>query len=480
MAVTKVLNIGDCGNGYHGKHLKAAIDYIKNEEKTDGGRLVGGINCQPDFAYDKMKNTKVKFGKTDKRQAYHFIISFEEDNIDDDTAFKITERFAKEYIGDDYEVIFSVHNNTKHKHGHIIFNSVNIKNGKKYRYEKGDWAKYIQPLTNSLCKEYGLSTIDINYDNKEKDERYKEWNTYRDGKFVWKDMVIRDVDSCILQASTYDTFLEMLKEKGYKIKQGKYMAVLMPGMKKYIRLDKIGDEYTRENIIKRIINESIADYKSDKVNSEPKIIYCRFKRYRRAKLTGIQKKYFAKLYRTGKLKKRAYSQAWKYRGEIRKMHKLHEQFSLLSKYGIASITELTEARNVLDDRRKSINRKISAVRRAEKAAENLFETVDVIKELAESENCYVRGDEFFKEEHEKYTQLISEISSQGYTVEEVINLKEYYKSQYVKLRNKLKDVRKELRIADNLIKEENEKTIRQVEDKKEERGIDNRDRQPKK
>ena len=233
MAVTKVLNIGDCGNGYHGKHLKAAIDYIKNEEKTDGGRLVGGINCQPDFAYDKMKNTKVKFGKIDKRQAYHFIISFEEDNIDDDTAFKITERFAKEYIGDDYEVIFSVHNNTKHKHGHIIFNSVNIKNGKKYRYEKGDWAKYIQPLTNSLCKEYGLSTIDINYDKKEKDERYKEWNTYRDGKFVWKDMVIRDVDSCILQASTYDTFLEMLKEKGYKIKQEKYMAVLMPGMKKY-------------------------------------------------------------------------------------------------------------------------------------------------------------------------------------------------------------------------------------------------------
>ena len=64
---------------------------------------------------------------------------------------------------------------------------------------------------------------------------------------------------------------------------------------------------------------------------------------------------------------------------------------------------MTEARNVLDDRRKSINRKISAVRRAEKAAENLFETVDVIKELAESENCYVRGDEFFKEEHEKYT-----------------------------------------------------------------------------
>lgn len=219
MAVTKVLNIGDCGTGYHGKHLKAAIDYIKASEKTDGGRLVGGINCQPDFAYDRMKSTKVKFGKTDKRQAYHFIISFEEGEVDDDTAFEITQRFAKEYIGNEYEVVFSVHNNTDHKHGHIIFNSVNMVNGKKYRYEKGDWAKYIQPLTNRLCEEYGLSTIDISADGKGINERYKDWNPYRDGKFIWKDMVMRDVDSCIVQASTYDSFLGLMEEKGYTIKQ---------------------------------------------------------------------------------------------------------------------------------------------------------------------------------------------------------------------------------------------------------------------
>ena len=229
MAITKVLNIGDCGSGYHGKHLKAAIDYIKDFEKTDGGRLVGGINCQPDFAYDKMKSTKVKFGKTDKRQAYHFIISFEEGEVDDDTAFEITEKFAREYIGDDYEVVFSVHNNTNHKHGHIIFNSVSVKTGKKYRYEKGDWAKHIQPLTNRLCSEYGLSEIDIDADGKGINERYKERNKYRDEKIVWRDMVIRDVDSCIIQAVTYEDFLGLLKEKGYTIKQGKHMAVFMQG-----------------------------------------------------------------------------------------------------------------------------------------------------------------------------------------------------------------------------------------------------------
>lgn len=480
MAVTKVLNIGDCGSGYHGKHLRAAIDYIKDFEKTDGGRLVGGINCQPDFAYDKMKSTKLKFGKTDKRQAYHFIISFEAGEVSDDTAFKITERFAREYIGDDYEVVFSVHNNTNHKHGHIIFNSVSVKTGKKYRYEKGDWAKYIQPLTNRLCEEYGLSKIDINADGKGRNERYKEWNTYRDGKFIWKDMVIRDVDSCILQASTYDSFLGLLEEKGYKIKQGKHMAVFMQGMKRYMRVDTLGAEYTRERISERINQESIADYRPDKTKYQPKIIYCRFNRYRRAKLTGLQKKYFAKLYRTGKLKKRPYSQAWKYRDDIKKMHKLHEQYLFLSKHGITDIVRLKEARDILENRKKSINREISRIRRAEKASEKLFGAVDMLDELSESENCYIRGDTFFWEEHEQYVQFIDEINSQGYTIEEVRNLKEYYDSQYAEQRSRLKEVRKELRIAEELIREESEKSKRLIAEKKEENRIQERDSQPKK
>ena len=34
--------------------------------------------------------------------------------------------------------------------------------------EKGDWAKYIQPITNKLCQEYGLSIIDVDDGSKEK------------------------------------------------------------------------------------------------------------------------------------------------------------------------------------------------------------------------------------------------------------------------------------------------------------------------
>ena len=44
MATSKILYMKDCGSSYHGKHLKAALDYIMDWEKTQEGRLIGGVN----------------------------------------------------------------------------------------------------------------------------------------------------------------------------------------------------------------------------------------------------------------------------------------------------------------------------------------------------------------------------------------------------------------------------------------------------
>ena len=43
--------------------------------------------------------------------------------------------------------------------GHLVFNSVNMVAGGKYSYKKGDWKSVIQPITNKLCEEYGLSIV---------------------------------------------------------------------------------------------------------------------------------------------------------------------------------------------------------------------------------------------------------------------------------------------------------------------------------
>lgn len=53
MAISKILHMKDSGNSFHARHLKRALDYVMNPEKTQRGRLVGAVNCQADMALNR-------------------------------------------------------------------------------------------------------------------------------------------------------------------------------------------------------------------------------------------------------------------------------------------------------------------------------------------------------------------------------------------------------------------------------------------
>ena len=453
MAISKILNMKDCGGHFHGKHLKRSLDYVMNPEKTQDGRLVGAINCQADAAFEQMKETKRKFGKVDKRQGYHIILSFKENEVNPDTAFEITQRFVEEYLGNSYEAVYVVHDNTEHVHSHIIFNSVSFVDGKKYRYEKGDWAKYIQPITNRLCEEYGLSIIDVDDGSKEKQhESYKDWSEYREGSFVWADMIKRDLDACILQAGDYQQFLDLLSDKGYTIKQGKYLAVKPQGMTRFRRCKTLGDMYSDEAIRERISNEDISFYREKQEEIKPVLIRCKVKRYRKAKMSGLQKQYYAKLYRIGKLKKRPYSQVWKYKDDIRRMHKMQEEYLFLVNHDINSVEELVSVVSSLTDKRKEVSAEKSRIYKARERNRELFDTADEMQELKPAEQAYIQGDEFFEDEHIKWEMLNQKLLSQGYTLEEVETLRKHYKEEYSQACVKERAVFKELNIGKTIWK----------------------------
>ena len=416
MAISKILHMKDSGNSFHARHLKRALDYVMNPEKTQGGRLVGAINCQADMAFEQMMDTKKQFGKTDKRQGYHIILSFKEDEVEPDRAFEITQKFVAEYLGDAYEAVFVVHDNTDHVHSHIVFNSVSFVDGKKYRYEKGDWAKYIQPITNKLCQEYGLSIIDVEDGSKEKQhENYKDWSEYREGSFVWADMIKRDLDACILQANDFSGFLELLSEKGYEVKQGKYLAVRPQGMTRFRRCKTLGENYSQEAIVERIAKEDLSFYQSQNEEKQAAIVKCYVKRYRRAKMSGLQKRYYAKLYRIGKLKKKPYSQVWKYKDDIRKEK--------------------------------------SKTYKAKERFKDIFDKAEQIRELDDAESCYQSGDTFFEDEHNAWERLNTELLAQGYSVEEVESLRKKYESKYAQDCKAERAVSKELSLGRSIWKE---------------------------
>ena len=453
MAISKILNMKDCGGHFHGKHLKRSLDYVMNPEKTQDGRLVGAINCQVDSAFEQMKATKRKFGKVDKRQGYHIILSFKEDEVNPETAFEITRRFVEEYLGKSYEAVYVVHDNTAHVHSHIVFNSVSFVDGKKYRYEKGDWAKYIQPITNKLCQEYGLSIIDVDDGSKEKEhESYKDWSEYREGSFVWADMIKRDLDSCILQAGNYEQFLELLSDKGYEVKQGKYLAVKPQGMTRFRRCKTLGDMYSDEAIRERIEKEDISFYREQQKEVQPVLCKCKVRRYRRAKMSGLQKRYYAKLYRIGKLKKKPYSQVWKYKEDIRKMHKLQEEYLFLVNHDIHSAEELVSVISSLTDKRKEVSAEKSRIYKARERSRELFDTADDMKELEPAEKSFLQGDVFFTDEHLQWETLKQKLLSQGYSLEEVEALRKHYKEEYSKACAKERAVFKGLNIGKSIWK----------------------------
>ena len=136
MAITKIMYMKAGKAGNVAAHLKHSLEYICNEAKTENRSLVGGINCLPDYAYEQMIGTKEMFGQVGGRQGYHFIISLKPGEGTTEQMYDIVQRFAEEFLGGEYEAVFAVHTDKDHLHSHLVFNSVNMINGRKYDYRK--------------------------------------------------------------------------------------------------------------------------------------------------------------------------------------------------------------------------------------------------------------------------------------------------------------------------------------------------------
>lgn len=139
-------------------------------------------------------DTKAAFDKFDGRQAYHYVISFNpEENVSAQLCYYIISDFVEEYLNNEHDVVFAVHTDKEHMHGHIIFNSVNAVTGKKYRYEEGDWERYIQPITDRIAEKYGLSRLEFVREEEPRD---------------WKQIMSEDIAVCIRKSDSYEEFLK--------------------------------------------------------------------------------------------------------------------------------------------------------------------------------------------------------------------------------------------------------------------------------
>ena len=241
MAVIKIKTIK--------KNLQAVVNYAKNGEKTKHGILVSGVNCLPQSAYEQMALTKKFYHKENKILGFHIIQSFKGQEVSPQKANQIGKELAEELWGDKYQVLVCTHINKENVHNHLVLNSVSFIDGRKYHNSNSDIA-FMKDMSDRLCIKYGISIVETNRAETEKNYREKRMDNFNRSDEKMK-KIINDIDDAIKRSKRYSDFKLNLIAKGYEnIKDtGKYFSFKSPYYARNIRLDRIyGDEYSVESI----------------------------------------------------------------------------------------------------------------------------------------------------------------------------------------------------------------------------------------
>ena len=369
MAITKILNIQESEGRNPASHLKNALEYIQNPDKTEECILVGGINCLPDTAFEQMEETKNIFHKTGKRQGYHVIISFSpEEKVTAEQAMYVLEHFAKDVLGDDYEAVYAVHTDREHMHGHLIWNSVSMTTGKKYNSPKGNWKNHRQPITNKYCDELGLSIMPAEYSRNPKNISRDKWEK----EMSMKEIILRDAKMCAYAAGNVEHFKYLMKRLGYVFKKDAWMEVQAPGFRYYHKLAKL-DKMFSEDMLRHYVDMPWL--------AKPYFYSSDIRGLHRAKLSPFQKKFYAKLYRLRVVEqKRFVVGGAKYAEDLKRFHQLQDEYLLLVNNDIKSIVELVDFISEKEDRiqqievrQKEIYRESSSRKRSIKNEEQYWE-----------------------------------------------------------------------------------------------------------
>ena len=364
--------------------LSDVIDYAMNEDKTEKQFYVTGLNCEPESAYEEMMNVKAFFHKEDGIQGFHAYQSFKE-KVYPELAHKIGVELAKEIWGDRFQVIVTTHLNTEHTHNHFVVNSVSFEDGLRY-YDNHTSYSRIRHYSDELCKEYGLHVLkekktkaNINYEN------FYEKSLYNDN---YSKTAKREIDLAIRQAYSYDDFIYLMKKLDYDVmvRAGK-LSIRKKNYNRNIRIERrFGEDYTIENIKRRIIDEKAVRVPFIENVYSRKINYPFAKRHKRAKAKGFIALYYHYCYLLKVFPNNVPQQRLpaSIRADVSRMEELSNQAKLLATNNIKTLDDLL---NYKDDITYKINElsnqreRLWAIRKLSKDEEEMKKYAEQISTL---------------------------------------------------------------------------------------------------
>lgn len=249
MHIQKARSIQQC--------IKDRTDYAENGEKTDNGEYISAYECDAktvdkEFAVSK-NEYEINTGRSPNKNdiiAYQIRQSFKPGEVDPEEANKIGYETAMRFTKGKHAFIVATHVDKAHIHNHIIFNSTDLTERRKFNnfFFSGI---ALQKVSDLVCLEHGLSVIKPRKPS-QRDKRtvYPERKSYREE--------IRKAIDLAMEKSPKDMeeLLRFLEEAGYETKRGKYCAVKSSEQKSFIRFRSLGAGYREEDLEKVFAGET--------------------------------------------------------------------------------------------------------------------------------------------------------------------------------------------------------------------------------
>ena len=205
--------------GGGGGALGGVLRYVQKEEKTtwEDRRLVSGWNCTAQSVCEEMRLTKEQFHKTDGRQYYHFVQSFDsQDNLSPQEVHTMGLELARREFPN-FEVLVATHVDTEHLHNHLVVNSVSYQDGRKLHKSAADLQAH-RMANDAICAAHRLEILPP--PQKQVEQKRMGTREYRSAVKgeSWKFRLMNTIDRCMRNASTKEAFLALMRREGYDVR----------------------------------------------------------------------------------------------------------------------------------------------------------------------------------------------------------------------------------------------------------------------
>ncbi len=249
MATTRLMPLHNRKDRTTKNSISNIIDYVENPGKTDNGRLITCWQCEGRVAHAEFVYTKEEYlRKTGRSQGdndvigYHLRQSFRPGEITPEEANRLGCELAKRFTKGRHAFIVCTHIDKAHIHNHIIWNSTSLDADRKFRNFWGS-TRAVRRLNDTICIENGYSIVEHPTG---KGKSYDKW-LGNQKKPTHRERICFAIDEALAQKSkSFEELLELLRQSGYQVKDGKVPSLLGEGQKRSIRMDTLGEGYTPE------------------------------------------------------------------------------------------------------------------------------------------------------------------------------------------------------------------------------------------